>query len=178
MPKMIIKREIIPQEIIEGKIFLIRGQKVMIDRDLAILYGVSTKRLNEQVKRNIKRFPPDFLIRLTNKEKSELVANCDRFKPLKHSVVNPYVFTEQGVAMLSSVLNSERAIEVNIQIMRAFVKLRQVLATHRELARKIQEYDHHIKRIFEILQQLLTVKKKTKRRIGFITDKKAKYHKK
>ena len=106
------------QETIEAKIFIIREQKVMIDRDLAILYGVSTKRLNEQVKRNIQRFPKDFMFVLSMQEKNELVANCDRFITLKHSTVFPYAFTEQGLAMLSSVLNSERAILVNIQIMR------------------------------------------------------------
>jgi len=99
---------LITQEAVTQRIFLIRGRKVMIDRDLSELYGVPTKRLNEQVKRNIKRFPTDFMCRLTNTEKGELVANCDRFKILKHSTVTPYAFTEQGVAMLSSVLKITR----------------------------------------------------------------------
>jgi 3-dehydroquinate dehydratase len=118
-------KEIVPQDSIEQKIFLLRGQKVMLDRDLAGLYGVKTKRLNEQVKRNRKRFPEDFMFQLTTGEKEQLVANCDRFKALKHSTINPYAFTEQGVAMLSSALTSDRAIQVNIQIMRVFSRLRQ-----------------------------------------------------
>lgn len=117
--------QLVTIERIEAKIILIRGQKVMLDRDLAELYGVPTKRLNEQVKRNIKRFPEDFMFQLTKEEKIELVANCDHLRPLKYSTQLPYVFTEQGVAMLSSVLNSERAILVNIQIMRTFTPLEQ-----------------------------------------------------
>ena len=101
------------QEKIEQIIFLLRGKKIMIDHDLAGLYGVKTYRLNEQVKRNIKRFPEDFMFQLTNEEKTELIANCDRFKLLKHSTSLPYAFTEQGIAMLSSVLNSDSAIQVN-----------------------------------------------------------------
>ena len=128
-------------ESITSKIFILRGRKVMMDRDLAFLYKVSTKRLNEQVKRNIKRFPSDFMFQLTSPEKIELVAICDRFNALKHSTVMPYAFTEQGVAMLSSVLNSERAILVNIQIMRAFTQLRRMLLTNHELRRKITEIE-------------------------------------
>ena len=103
-------KEIVSQDTIELKIFLIRGQKVMLDKDLAELYGVKTKRLNEQVKRNRKRFPEDFMFQLTKGEKEELIPHCDRLKVLKHSTINPYAFTEQGVAMLSSVLKSDRAI--------------------------------------------------------------------
>ncbi len=111
---------------IESKILTIRNQQVMIDRDLAELYGVETKRINEQVKRNLERFPEDFMFALTKTEKAELVANCDRLDILKHSSVMPYAFTEQGVAMLSSVLRSQTAVEVNIQIMRAFVAMRHL----------------------------------------------------
>lgn len=103
-------------EAITHKILILRDQKVLLDRDLAGLYGVSTKALNQAVKRNTRRFPPDFMFRLTKKEKDELVTNCYRFQPLKHSTVTPQAFTEQGVAMLSSVLNSQRAIDVNIVI--------------------------------------------------------------
>ena len=117
-------KSLIPQEAIENKILILRSKKVMLDRDLAILYGVETKRLNEQVKRNIKRFPDHFMFQLTKEEKDELVANCDRFKILKHSTSLPYAFTEHGVAMLSSVLNSERAIQVSIQIINVFIKMR------------------------------------------------------
>ena len=103
-------------------IFTIRGRKVMIDTDLALLYDVSTKALKQQVRRNVTRFPEDFMFELNIKEKNELVTNCDRLERLKHSSVNPIVFTEQGVAMLSTVLRSEKAIQVNIEIMRAFAR--------------------------------------------------------
>ncbi len=125
--------KIIPLEVITNKIFEIRGQKVMIDVDLAILYDVQTKRLNEAVKRNKKRFPDDFMFKLNKKEKDELVANCDRFTKLKHSTVMPHGFTEGGVAMLSSVLNSDTAIQMNIQIIRAFIHLKQMLVDHKAL---------------------------------------------
>ena len=145
-------------EIIENRIFIIKGTKVMIDRDLAELYGVSTKRLNEQVKRNIKRFPPDFMFQLKESERDELVANCDRFKSLKHSSVNPSAFTEQGIAMLSSVLNSEKAIEVNILIMRAFVKLRNLAFTYKEFSKRIDDLEKkhgkHSKKIKDIMAAL------------------------
>ena len=157
--------------IITDKILVLRGRKVMLDKDLASLYGVSTKRLNEQVKRNIKRFPSDFMFQLTRSEKIELVANCDRFSTLKHSSVMPYAFSEQGVAMLSSVLNSERAILVNIQIMRAFTQLRRMLLTNHDLRRKIAEmekkYDKQFSVVFDAIRQLLTPPEKPHRRIGF-----------
>ncbi|MFA5839800.1 MAG: ORF6N domain-containing protein [Candidatus Margulisiibacteriota bacterium] len=169
--------ENMPIERIETKIFLIRGQKVMIDRDLAELYGVSTKRLNEQVKRNISRFPADFMFILTLKEKRKVVAICDHLKDLKYSYQLPLAFTEQGVAMLSSILKSEKAVQVNIAIMRAFVKLRQVLATHKELAHKFKElegrvgkHDVQITAIFDAIRQMMAVPEKPKRRIGFIAD--------
>jgi hypothetical protein len=169
-----LKDEIISQEAIEQKIFLIRGQKVMLDKDLAELYGVKTKRLNEQVKRNNRRFPEDFMFQLTKEEKEELVANCDRFKALKHSTINPYAFTEQGVAMLSSVLKSDRAILVNIQIMRVFTRLRQMLATHKELAHKLHEleqkfaqHDREIAIIFEAIRQLMAPSANPRKKIGF-----------
>jgi hypothetical protein len=152
---------LIPQERIEQRIFIIRDQKVMLDKDLAGLYGVPTKRLNEQVKRNIRRFPEDFMFRLTKAEKEKVVANCDHLKSLKFSAQFPYAFTEQGVAMLSSVLNSERAIQVNIAIMRAFVRLKQVFATHKELAAKLKELEQEVGKhnkliieVFEIIKQL------------------------
>lgn len=134
--------ELIPIQIIENKIFIIRGIKVMIDRDLADLYEIQTFRLNEAVKRNIKRFPDDFMFKLTNDESQELIANCDRFKTLKHSSSAPYAFTEQGVAMLSSVLNSEKAVTVNIQIMRAFIKLRELALTNKDFTQRLDEIEH------------------------------------
>jgi len=114
--------------LIENRIFTFRGKQVMIDRDLAELYEVETKRINEQVKRNSQRFPESFCFQLTEGERSELVANCDRFKNLKHSSSLPFVFTEQGVAMLSAVLRSETAIKVSIKIMEAFVEMRKIIA--------------------------------------------------
>ena len=169
------EKSLVPNELISSRILMIRGQKVMIDADIAELYGVETKRLNEQVKRNIKRFPEDFMLKLTNKEKDELVANCDRLNALKHSTVAPHVFTEQGVAMLSSVLNSERAIQVNIQIMRTFTKLRQMLLTHKDLKEKIEQmeskYDYQFKVVFEAIEELIEPPTKPKKRIGFQPNK-------
>ena len=166
--------KLIPVETIANKILFLRNEKVLLDRDLAELYGVSTKALNQAVKRNVRRFPPDFMFRLTKKEKDELVTNCDRFQPLKHSSVSPRAFIEQGVAMLSSVLNSQRAIDVNIAIMRAFVHMRKMIASHTELAKKLKELEHHIKdhdekiqAIFEAIQQLITLPEKTNKKIGF-----------
>ena len=166
---------LVPIEQIESKVFLIRDKRVMIDADLAKLYGVPTKRLNEQVKRNKKRFPEDFMFQLTKDERDELVANCDQLEKLKHSSSYPYAFTEQGVAMLSSVLNSERAILVNIQIMRTFTKLREMLLTHVELKRKIEaiegKYDQQFKIVFEAIRKLLESPKPEpmKRIAGFST---------
>ncbi len=146
----------------------------MLDKDLAELYGVKTKRLNEQVKRNSRRFPGDFMFQLTKEEKEELVANCDRFKALKHSAINPYAFTEQGVAMLSSVLKSDRAIQVNVQIMSVFTRLRQMLATHKELAHKLNEleqkivqHDEEIATIFEAIRHLMAPPENPIKQIGF-----------
>lgn len=134
--------DIIPIEVIENRIFVIRDQKVMIDRDLAELYGVETKRLNEAVKRNIERFPEEFMFRLNDNEKNELVANCDRFKILTHSSSNPYAFNELGVAMLSSVLNSKQAIAVNIRIIKTFVKLKEIAFTNKELSKRLDDLEN------------------------------------
>jgi len=154
--------EIVPIERVESRIYLIRGQKVMLDRDLAGLYGVATKRLNEAVKRNAARFPAEFMFQLSEREKSELVANCDHLKALKFSYQLPYAFTEHGVAMLSSVLNSERAIQVNIMIIKAFIRLSRVLAGHKELAAQVAElkkiagrHDVEIGGIVKILKRLM-----------------------
>ena len=122
---------------LQQKIFTIRGEQVMVDRDLAELYQVLTKRLNEQVKRNIERFPEIFRFQLSDYEKHELVANCDRFENLKHSSVNPYVFTEQGVAMLSAVLKSEIAVKVSIQIIDAFIVMRKFIINNAQLFQRI-----------------------------------------
>lgn len=179
---------IIPLESIENKIYLIRGEKVMIDRDLACLYGVSTKRLNEQVKRNQKRFPLDFMFRLTKDEinrlsdivpslRSQFATLKTRSKRGRHSKYLPYVFTEQGVAMLSSVLNNDRAISVNIAIMRAFVKLRQIIIKNKDLEQKlylleqkIERHDEDIIAIFNAIRKLMQEEEKPKRKIGFLRD--------
>jgi len=170
--KKSVTTDLIPIETIKNKILLIRGQKVMLDRDLAKLYGVSTKRLNEQVKRNIKRFPEDFMFQLRKDEfenwKSQIAISNYKKMGLRRK---PYVFTEQGVAMLSSVLNSERAILVNVQIIRAFTKLRQMLLTHKDLKRKIEnmekKYDQQFKVVFDAIRELLEPPLKPKKRIGF-----------
>jgi hypothetical protein len=169
-----IDKSLVPIELIQGKIIVIREEKVIIDRDLAQLYGVSTKALNQAVTRNRNRFPPDFMFRVTKAEKDELVTICDRFRPLKHSSIMPRAFTEQGIAMLSSVLKSNRAIEVNIAIMRAFVQLRKLSFSHKQLAHKLQEIetrveDHNqqIQAIFEAIRQLMIPPEKPRRKIGF-----------
>ncbi len=129
---------------IKSLIYEIRGQKIMLDRDLAMLYGVPTKRLNEAVKRNIKRFPENFMFKLNDIELKELVANCDRFKNLKHSVSAPHAFTEYGVAMLSSVLNSEKAIEINIQIIQTFINIRQYVLEHKDLSKRLDKVEQYL----------------------------------
>ena len=133
MAKSIKRLLLIPDEIVINKILVLRGKKVMVDKDIAELYGVSTKRLNEQVKRNKKRFPEDFMFQLTQEEKDEVVAICDHLKNLKYSPNLPFVFTEHGAVMLASVLNSDRAIEVNVQIVRIFTQIREMLLTNKDI---------------------------------------------
>jgi ORF6N domain len=161
---------------IERRIYFIRGQNVMLDSDLAELYGVPTYRLNEQVKRNLKRFPDDFMRQLKTKEANSLTSQIAMSNVGRGGRrTRPYVFTEQGVAMLSSVLNSERAVQVNIAIMRAFVNLREEIVTHKELAHKIadlehkfQQHDSQIEEVFDAIRQLLEPKPvPPARRIGF-----------
>jgi len=169
-------KNIIPLEKIEQKIYLIRRHKVMLDKDLARLYGVPTKRLNEQVKRNRRRFPDDFMFQLNKQEYNDLKSQnaTSRWGGTRKL---PYVFTEQGVAMLSSVLHSDRAIQVNIVIVRTFVKLRRILSTHKELAQKLKElerkiakHDEDIQAVFYAIKQLMTPPEKPKRKIGFHKD--------
>ncbi len=173
--------ELIPQERIEKAILLIRGHKVMLDKDLAELYGVATKVLNQAVKRNLSRFPDDFMFQLTPEEDDALRSQFVTLKPGrgKHRKYLPYAFTEHGVAMLSSVLNSDRAIEVNIAIMRAFVRLRQIMSTHKDLARKLAdlerklgEHDDKFAVVFEAIRQLMAPPSTTqkKQKIGFVRD--------
>ena len=142
MAKTSKKPLMIPDEIVINKILLLRDKKVMIDKDIAELYGVSTKRLNEQVKRNAKRFPEDFMFQLTQEEKDEVVANCDHLKTLKYSPNLPFVFTEHGAVMLASVLNSDRAIEVNIQIVRILTRMREMLLTNKDIWLKLEQLEN------------------------------------
>jgi hypothetical protein len=166
--------QIIRVESIQNKILIIRGQKVLLDKDLADLYGVPTKQLNQSVKRNQQRFPQDFMFQLTSAEFGLLRSQVVTSKVRGGLRTLPYVFTEQGVAMLSSVLHSRRAIIVNIAIMRAFVQLREFLSTHKDLAKKFQElerkYESHdmkIKAVFDAIRQLMSPPKKKKYKVGF-----------
>ena len=159
---------IIPLNNIRALIYTVRGEQVMLDRDLANIYGVENKRLNEQVKRNIERFPESFRFQLSDAEKAELVANCDRFGSLKHATSNPYAFTEQGVSMLSAVLRSESAVKVSIQIMQAFVAMRRFLVDNggliqrmdslekRQAVQEIQT-DERFEEVFKALEARRTV---------------------
>lgn len=161
---------LILSERIENKIFFIRGKKVMLDKDLAQLYGVPTHRLNEQVKRNMKRFPEDFMFQLTTTEYEILISQI-AISSWGGTRKLPLAFTEPGIAMLSSVLNSPRAINVNIQIIRTFIKLRELLLTHVELKKKIEnmenKYDQQFKVVFETIRKLLETEEKPKKQIGF-----------
>ena len=165
----------IPIEHVERNILLIRGHRVMLDSDLATLYGVSTKRLNEQVMRNKKRFPSDFMFQLTPEEVERLRSQFVTLKRGRgqHRKYRPYVFTEQGVAMLSGVLHSERAIQVNIAIMRAFVQLREMIGSNKGLARRLSElekkYDSQFRVVFDAIRELMTEPEATVKRIGFKT---------
>ena len=173
-------KKIIPDEIVMSKIYVFRGQKVMLDRDLAELYGVETKYLKRQVKRNIKRFPEDFMFELNKDEfedwRSQFVTSKSDKKGLRYA---PYAFTEQGVAMLSGVLNSERAINMNIQIMRIFTKMRQLVMSHKEILKRLDKIEstiegqgHEIQVLFEYIKRLMqeqeTVKvQSSRKKIGF-----------
>jgi hypothetical protein len=172
MPK---KKSVVSMKKIEESILVIRGEKVMLDTDLAGLYGVTTKRLNEQVKRNKGRFPEDFMFRLTKKEKDEVVANCDHLNKIKFSRNLPYAFTEHGAIMAASVLNTKRAVEVSIYVVRAFVKFRLMLTANKELARKLNQlerkfgkHDEDIQALIMAIRQLMQpAGSKKQRQIGF-----------
>jgi len=163
---------LVPAERIEQAILLLRGQKVMLDSDLAALYAVPTKVLNQAVRRNLGRFPKDFMLQLTADEVAHLRSQTVTSSPWGGRRHRPYAFTEQGVAMLSSVLHSERAVKVNIEIMRAFVRLRRLMATHADLRRKIEElerrYDKQFAVVFEAIREILDPpRERTKGRLGF-----------
>ena len=171
--------QIIPPQRIEKSIFLIRGHKVMLDADLAELYQVSTKVLNQAVKRNKDRFPADFMFQLTDVEFTALrsqIVTLDGGRG-RHRKYLPHAFTEQGVAMLSSVLRSKRAVSVNIEIMRAFVRLREISATHKDLANKLatleRKYDAQFTVVFDTIRQLMTPPEPKKRKIGFLVKERA-----
>jgi len=169
--------ELVPIELIASKIYLIRGIKVMLDRDLAELYGVETKRLKEQVRRNIERFPQDFMFELTKQELKNLRSQFATSSWGGARYI-PMAFSEHGVLMLSSVLKSERAVQVNIQIMRTFTKLREALLDNKDLRKELEELkqltEERFKVVFETLDQLLTVESKPKKKIGFTAKEKQK----
>ena len=174
---------LVPVDRIASKIYLIRDVKVMLDRDLAELYGVETKRLKEQVRRNIERFPEDFMFELTKEElnnwRSQFATSNQEIMGLR---IPPFAFTEHGVLMLSSVLKSERAVQVNIQIMRTFTKLREALIDNKDLRKELEELkqitEERFQIVFETLDQLLTIESKPKKKIGYtVKEKQQKYGK-
>jgi len=165
------KDEIVPVVQIESRILEIRGQKVMIDADLADIYGVPTKALNQAVKRNLERFPRDFMFQLTKIEKEEVVTNCDHLTKLKFSPVLPNVFTEHGAIMAANVLNSPRAVEVSAYVVRAFVRLREMIASNKDFSRKLDElekkYNAQFNVVFDAIRSLMAQPEPHKRKIGF-----------
>ena len=163
--------DLIPMERILKSILNIRGQRVMLDADLAELYGVPTKVLNQAVKRNIERFPPDFMFSLTPIEKTEVVTNCDHLARLRFSPALPNAFTEHGALMAANVLKSDRAVRASIQIIRTFVQMREAMASHADLARKLnsleKKYDDQFKVVFDAIRQLISQPARKSRSIGF-----------
>lgn len=176
-------KELISKAAIEQKIMLIRGQKVMLDSDLAELYGTNTKAFNQAIKRNRDRFPEDFMFQLTKSEKQEVVTVCDHLSKLKFSPVLPFAFTEHGAIMAASVLNSPRAVDVSVYVVRAFIKLRQMLAANKELAhklaeleRKVESHDGAIRSLVTAIRQLMQAPEPKEKKIGFIVKERgAKY---
>ncbi len=175
MPK---KTAVVEVGAIQQRIFLIRGAKVIMDADLAEFYGVPTKRLNEQVKRNSDRFPEDFMFQLDREEKEELVAKCDHLSKLKYSPALPHAFTEHGAIMATSVLSSRRAVDMSVFVVRAFVRMREVVSEHKELARRVNaleghlaHHDENIRAIVTAIKKLMSPEEPPKmRQIGFKAD--------
>ena len=170
-------KTLIPVEVIEQRILLIRGQKVILDADLAMLYGVPTRVLNQAVRRNLKRFPQDFMFKLSQPEKDQVITICDHLKNLKYAKALPNASTEHGAIMAASVLNTEKAIQISVFVVRAFVKLREMLATHKELAhklaeleRKLQNHDESIRSPVVAIRQLMASPEPKKRPIGFLVE--------
>jgi len=173
------QKAIIPIGQIEQRILLIRGQRVMLDADLAMLYGVPTRVLNQAVRRNLKRFPQDFMFKLTQPEKDQVITICDHLKNLKYAKALPNAFTEHGAIMVASVLNTERAVQISVFVVRAFVKLREMLSTHKELPhklaeleRKLQNHDESIQSLVVAIRQLMRPPESEtpKKRIGFLVE--------
>jgi hypothetical protein len=165
-------KSLIPEERIEQTILIIRNQKVILDSDLAALYGVGTKVLNQAIKRNMQRFPENFMFRLTVRE-NELVTNCDRFKKLKHSSSLPHAFTEHGALMAANVLNSPQAISMSLAIINIFIKLRQMLSVNEDLSRRLDEleakYDEQFQDVFQAIRRLMETPEEPKKApMGFI----------
>jgi hypothetical protein len=167
------KKPIVPSEKIYRAIIFLRGRRVMLDADLALVFGTTTKRVNERVKRNIDRFPADFLFQLTDEEKSWVVANCDYLKQLKFSTVNPFAFTEHGTIMVATILNTPIAIEASVAVVRAFVKLREIFLQNKDLSKRLNEleskYDHPFKIVFDAIRKLMQLPLKDihRQRIGY-----------
>ena len=175
------EKSLVPDDLIASRILFIRDQKVMIDSDIAELYGVETKRLNEQVKRNSSRFPSNFMFELTKEEKAQVVANCDHLEKLKFSPVLPKVFTEHGIMMVANVLTSERAINVSIQIIEVFIKMREILTDNlslkleiEEIKKKLTNHSKNIELVFNYLDELIDKKEneKPRKEIGYKADRK------
>ena len=162
---------LVPVDRIAQAVLLVRGERVMLDADLAVLYGVTTKRLNEQVRRNRSRFPKDFMFRLTRQEKTEVVANCDHLRRLRFSPSLPNAFTEHGAVMLASVLNSHVAVRTSIAVVRAFIRFREFALSHRDLARKVvaleKKYDAEFKIVFDTIRKLMAPPAQPTPPIGF-----------
>ncbi|OHC64298.1 MAG: hypothetical protein A2045_02620 [Rhodocyclales bacterium GWA2_65_20] len=168
---------LVAPELISRRILLIRNHKVMLDTDLAELYGVETRALNQAVRRNIERFPADFMFQLTKEEKREVITNCDHLARLKFSPVQPRAFTEHGALMLGNVLRSDRAVEVSLLVVRTFVQLREMLSTHKDLAVKLDALEHKLAThdqaivgLIDAIRQLTNAPARKSRPIGFIAD--------
>lgn len=164
-------RSIVLKLPVEARILVIRGYRVMLDADLAIVYGSTTKALNQAVRRNADRFPSDFMFRLTAQEKKEVVTNCDHLRRLKYSPSLPCAFTEHGAIMVASILNTRIAVQASIQVVRAFIRLREILAAHKDLARQLKElerkYDAQFKVVFDAIRKLMLPPEAKRPRIGF-----------
>ena len=165
----------LPVEEVASRILVIRGEKVMIDADLAELYGVATKALNQAVKRNSERFPDEFMFQLSQTEKDEVVTNCDHLAKLRFSKTLPYAFTEHGALMVATVLNTRRAVEISLYVVRAFVKLREMLASNKELAAKLNELEHKLEShdqaiagLINAIRELMKPPETKQRPIGFV----------